>query len=381
MDRCLNAAMKLHRYLVDRHWRGKALIGPDPGIRFNYRIGRFLKSHLSVLDWKDDYYYLQAQGYWVLGNWRLLSLTGEEACRSIALSCSEQMLTQQQSNGAWPYPNPEWRGRVATAEGTWGSIGLLESYRQTGNRAFLEAALRWHHFVAETIGYQRVGDELAVNYFAGRQGSRVPNNSAFWLRFLAELKETTGDDSYLEPCAGLLAFMRAVQEPTGEFPYAVDGADGGKGRPHFQCYQYNAFQCLDLMRYHEITSDGTLLPMIVGLLGFLRQGLAEDGHALYDCGNRYRAVVYHAAVLGAAFASARGFGIDGYEGLANRAYSYVLGLQRPEGDYSRYSGGDYRLLQDRRSYPRYLAMILYHLLTPAIGKNTRGEEVAHEYVR
>ncbi len=381
MERYLDAAVKLHRYLVDRHWREKALIGPDPGIRFNYRVGRFLKSYLSGLDWKDDYYYLQAQGYWVLGNWRLFSLTGEESYRSIALSCSEEMLSQQQGNGAWPYPNPEWRGRVATAEGTWGSIGLLESYRQTGGRTFLDAALRWHRFVVETIGFQRRGNELAVNYFAGRQGSRVPNNSAFLLRFLAERADVTGDDSYLEPCVGLLAFLRAVQQPTGELPYAVDGEDGSEGRPHFQCYQYNSFQCLDLMRYAEITGDSSALPMIARLLEFLRTGLAEDGHALYDCNNRRRAVVYHTAVLGAAFARALDFDIGGYDALATRAYSYVLALQRPDGGVSRYSRGDYRFLTDRRPYPRYLAMILYHLLVPVGQQNASTEEVAHLLVR
>ncbi len=40
----LQAAISLHRYMVGRHWTGHALVGPDPGIRFNYRIGRFVKS-------------------------------------------------------------------------------------------------------------------------------------------------------------------------------------------------------------------------------------------------------------------------------------------------------------------------------------------------
>ena len=45
-DRHLDPAILLHRYLVTNHWIGHTLIGPDSGIRFNYRIGRFIKSAL-----------------------------------------------------------------------------------------------------------------------------------------------------------------------------------------------------------------------------------------------------------------------------------------------------------------------------------------------
>ncbi len=72
-DELLDAAKRLHRYLFNNHWTGHALIGPDPGIRFNYRIGRFIKSYFSSIDWKDDLYYLQGQGYWILGNWLLFT--------------------------------------------------------------------------------------------------------------------------------------------------------------------------------------------------------------------------------------------------------------------------------------------------------------------
>jgi hypothetical protein len=378
MGRYFDAAVRLHQHLVARHWGRQGLTGPDPGIRFNYRIGRFIKSYFPKLPWDDNLYYLQAQGYWVLGNWCLFTLTGEEAYREIALSCSTHMLMQQRDDGAWEYPNPEWKGRVATTEGTWGSIGLLETYRQTADSTFLTGALRWNKFLVETIGFQRIGDELAVRYFANQGDARVPNNSAFVLRFLAELADVTGDKVYLQPSMGLLTFMQRAQKATGEFPYQTAGVAGGNSRSHFQCYQYNAFQCLDLIRYHEITGDVVALSLITRILAFLREGLAEDGHAYYECGNRHRAVTYHTAVLGAAFTKASQLGIDGYDDLANCAYSYLLRLQRPDGGFA-YSQGDYYLLSDQRSYPRYLAMILYHLLLhdSALKNNVAKKEEAH----
>lgn len=381
-DQYWGAAERLHSYLVARHWQDQALVGPDPGIRFNYRIGRFLKSALPGVRWNDDLYYLQAQGYWVLGNWQLFARTGEERYRELALRCSQTMLSRQREDGAWEYPNPEWRGRVATAEGTWGCLGLLESFRRTGDPLFLEGVRRWHRYLVRVIGFQRIGDELAINYFAHRgRGERVLNNSAFALRFLAELAEATGDSGYKWPCGNMIAFLRRAQQPTGEFPYTVAGEDYHRGRPHFQCYQYNAFQCLDLIRYCEVAQDDAVLPLIEGVLGFLGTGLGRDGHAHYACGEPHRAVTYHTAVLGAAFARAAALGIRGYGDLAARAFAHLLGLQRPDGGFP-YSRGDYRVLSDQRSYPRYLAMILYHLLSSApADKNHPAEQEAHQQVR
>ncbi len=357
----IRAALRLHEYLFARHWNGRALVGPDVGIRFNSRIGRFIKGYLPTVPWSDDYCYIQAQGYWVLDNWRLYSISRDETFREIALRCSEFMLQRQRDDGAWEYPNPEWRGRIATAEGTWGSLGLLESYRQTRDPGILAAVCKWHDFLVHQIGFQKNGDELAVNYFQARKGFRVPNNSAIVLRFLAELAEAAEDGSYRRHCDGLLSFLQAVQLESGEFPYTVRGESGGEGRVHFQCYQYNAFLCLDLMRYVDLTQDTRVLPMIWRVLGFLRHALAEDGHSFFDCGNRHKEVTYHTAVLAQTLAGARRLGIGGYGLPANRAYQCLLGAQRKDGGFG-FSRGDYLFLSDERAYPRNLAMILYHLL-------------------
>lgn len=360
MDRYFHAAVRLHQYLLDRHWDGTCLRGPDPGVRLNYRMGRFIKSYLQAVSWHDNHYYLQAQGYWVLGNWYLFAMLRDTKYAEIARRCSDTMISRQRDDGAWDYPNPEWKGRVTNYEGTWAAIGLLDTYRHTSDLAFLKAALRWKEFLVSKIGFQRTADGLAANYFANHGNLRVPNNSAFVLRFFGELADVTGDPSWLNPCAGLLTFMRSVQKETGEFPYAVSGTGDGKGRSHFQCYQYNAFQCLDMMRYHQVTRDTAPVPLISKVLQFLRGGLANDGHALYECGNRYPQVSYHTAVLGAAFSKARELGLNGYDELSDRAYSYLLGLQKKDGSFP-YSRGDYYFFSDRRSYPRHLAMILYHL--------------------
>ena len=367
----LDAAVNLHRYLFTRHWDGRALSGPDPGVRFNYRIGRFVKSYLPRASWNDALCYQQGQGYWVLANWDLYARTGDSVYRDIAVRCSEQILQQQRSDGAWEYPNPEWAGRIATVEGIWASLGLLETFRRTSDERCLSRVLRWHRFLIERVGFVKHGDELAINYFAGRKGGRVPNNSTDTLRFLAELADATGCGSYLQPCERLLAFVRHAQTATGELPYSLRGGGDDRPQPHFQCYQYNAFQCLGLMRYYELTADAMALPVITGLLTFLSTGVAADGGVFYACGNRHRFVIYHAAVVAAALALARPLGLGNYDALADRALSYVRRSQRPDGGCP-YSRGDYYVLSDRRSYPRYLAMILLHTLMRA--RHEEGRE-------
>ena len=71
-------------------------------------------------------------------------------------------------------------------------------------------------------------------------------------------------------------------------------------RVHFQCYQYNAFLCLDLIRHYELTRDTDSLALVPRLLDFLATGVAPNGHAFYACGNVHRAVTYHASAVGAA---------------------------------------------------------------------------------
>ena len=81
----------------------------------------------------------------------------------------------------------------------------------------------------------------------------------------------------------------------------------------------------------RFTGDETVLPLIRKLLLFLRGGVAEDGHSCFDCGNSRRTVTYHTAVLAQALVRASDFEIPSYDALANRAYHYLLALQRPDG--------------------------------------------------
>jgi hypothetical protein len=353
-------ALALHARLLGRHWSGGGVVGPDMGIRLNYRLGRFVKSYLPMLPWHDDLCYEQAQAYWTLANWRLLDLTEDEDFARLATAAAQGVLVRQRPDGAWDYPNPEWRGRVATTEGTWASIALVEAYRRSGDAAMLEAALRWHRFLEERIGFQRALGGLAFNYFADRAAAPVANNSADVLRLLAELADATGDDAFLHRAPALLTFLAEAQRRSGELPYQVS-LDGAPVRlPHYQCPQYNAFECLDLVRFARLTGDRSAVSVVVGLQRFLARRIGAGGEVPYACHARTPHVTYHLAAVAAALHEAAPL-VGARSAFEVPVVRRLIALQRADGGFP-HSRGDYGVLRDDRSYPRTLAMILHHLM-------------------
>ena len=359
------AAHRLHTHILHEHWSGEALFGPDPGIRFNARVGRFLKTYLDFVSWSDDLVYLQAQGYWILDNWIMADLWDRHEYRDLARICTDYVLSVQHPEGYWDYPNPEWKGRVATVEGCFAGLGLLESYTRLGHEPFLAGAINWYKYLVSGIGFRRQERDglLAVNYFAHNSGDGggVPNNSTLALWFLAKLADASGDDQYLEMCDPMVAWLSEVQMESGELPYQL-GSSKTKDRPHFLCFQYNAFEFMDLVHYYHSTGDQAVVPILDRLAEYLSAALTESKVARYDCLSATPEVIYYTSAVAQALSQATRLGFGEYRTLAEQAYERVLSQQAPNGGVKFYSRENYGVLSDRRSYPRYLAMILNHLL-------------------
>ncbi|HEX2232444.1 MAG TPA: hypothetical protein VHG69_03675 [Thermoleophilaceae bacterium] len=75
-------------------------------------------------------------------------------------------------------------------------------------------------------------------------------------------------------------------------------------------------------------------------------------------------MTYHHAAAAAGLRAASRIGVEGCAGAAAPVLRRVLARQRDDGSFP-HSTRDYRLLSDRRSYPRSQAMVLHHLLEPA----------------
>lgn len=368
----LKAALRLHAHLARRHYGDGLLRGPDAGVRLNLRAWRFLKSALHFLPWGDDYVFMQTQGYWVLANWMLHESTGEPRFRELAIEATEATLKFQRPDGFWSYPLPQRRHLIATVEGDWGAVALLATLARQPGKELLAAAARWYHFLVNRIGFQEHSTGKVINYFDQPRG-KIPNNSveAVWL-FL-RLWKAAGDRRYLEHVEGMLDFIGAVQLPSGELPYIVEGPCE-RAREHYLCFQYNAFQFLKLA-WSDALKPGTRAQAILpGLARFLEKGVTPSGASAADCSSAGPEVDYYTAVLAAALDEAARRGLVKSAELSERCYARVLWRQRADGSFA-YSTGDYGFLRDGRSYPRPQVMTLFHLLYPICGDGFRDSGV------
>jgi hypothetical protein len=186
------------------------------------------------------------------------------------------------------------------------------------------------------------------------------------LYFLAKLKEATGDDRYLEKAPSLISWLYDVQLESGELPYGVRGAPDGAGDwIHFLCYQYNAFEFMDLVIYYRLTGDASVFDILRPLARYLAGGLTPAGFAKYDCHHDTPEVPYYTLAVAQALSQASELGLGDFDRLVTRAYRQVLDKQRANGRFAYHSRANYGVLSDRRSYPRYLSMMLFHLLLAA----------------
>ena len=372
----IHAAERLHAHLLKHHYSHGLVHGPDAGVRFQLRLWRFAKSALDFLSWNDDYVFMQSQGYWILSNWMLHEATGEARYRTIALESAEATLRLQQPEGFWLYPLPQRKHLIATVEGNWGAMGLLATHAREPRNEFLTAALRWYDYLVGTIGFQPHTPGEAINYFDQPRG-KIPNNSveATWL-FL-RLWKATSDTRFLGHIDPMLDFLASSQLPTGELPYIVDGPYE-KGRDHYLCYQYNAFQFLKLAWAESLRPDPRTQRILPALAGYLSRGVTNSGASKADCLHDKPETDYFTAVLAAALREAGKLPnlADPRAALDNsrteirkqseRCYSHLLERQRDDGSFA-YTEGDYGFLRDGRSYPRPQAMTLFHLLYPGCG--------------
>ena len=113
--------------------------------------------------------------------------------------------------------------------------------------------------------------------------------------------------------------------------------------------------------YYQVTEDQTAWEILDRLAAYLSEAVTETGASRYECHQEFPEVVYYTAAVAAALSRATIIGLGDYRELADRAFRRVLSQQKSNGVFP-YSLRNYSVLSDQRSYPRYLSMLLTHLL-------------------
>ncbi len=344
--------------MLNKHWDGHALLGPDPIGKIHWRITRFVRSYLSWLPYEDRHVFYQGLAYWIKGNFLAARLTKAQKHCDLARLCADYIVATQRRDGAWNYPSLTFRkGKFATVEGGWASLALIDAYRTLGEEKYLQAAIRWYEFMVNVIGFIAYKDSLCVNYYQIPTG-RVPNNATIALWLNAELYDVTGDERYMQYADPQIRYLQYSQVETGELPYAFPGRD------HLFCYQYNAFEFLDLAYYYELTKDDRVWHILEKLARYLSGGVLANGACRRDCFEDTPEVNYWTAALATALLKADSLGLGTYRTLSEKSFRRLLSRQNSDGGFD-FSDKNYGILKDRRSYPRYLSMIFNHLLTGA----------------
>lgn len=355
MENYLNAAYKLHTYIVNKHWNGQAIVGPDPIGKINWRVTRFIKSYTPWLPWNDQLAYLQAQSYWIVNNCYLTDLSQDTSYLNAVERCADYIVQKQLPNGVWEHPPiRERRGFISTVESVWACLGLVAAYRKLSKSVYLHAVLQGYDGLLNVIKLRRFRDSLCVNYHS-HTTALVPNVTTMFLQLIAEIYQLTGKQEYLNQAEEMVRFVRYSQMENGELQYIYDY------RPHFQCYQYNSFEFLDLVRYYQLTNDEHVWPILARMSTYLATGLTERGSARYNCFKETPEVNYWIGALATALHQAHLLQLGDFLTLSERAFDYLLLQQRADNSFG-YSKHNYIFLRDECSYPRYLAMILNTLL-------------------
>lgn len=355
-DTYLDAALKLYCHLFSQYWTDGLLVGPDPIGKINWRVTRFIKGYLPWLPWADCFAYMQTQGYWIQSNVQLFALTQDSVYLDRVEECADTVIRKQNPDGTWMHPPLQERQNfVSAVESVWAGLSLATAYKKLQKNAYLEALIKTYDGLVNKIGLRTLKDSLAVNYYA-HANSLVPNVTTMFLWLVAELHILTSETRFLKHTNQMIRFLAYSQLPTGELQYSY------AERPHFQCYQYNSFQFLDLLNYYRLTKDEQVYHILTKMAHFLASGLTKRGSCRYDCFKENPETNYWTAALAAALFEVHRLEIDSYQNLSEQAYQRLLTQQNSNGSFY-FSDKNYRFFADRRSYPRQQAMILMFLLT------------------
>ena len=248
------AAERLHTHLLQRHYSQGLVHGPDAGVRFQLRLWRFFKAALDFLPWQDDY---------VLCNPRVIGFCPTGCCRddrenrNIARwpwrarrrrsACSSPKVS-----GLYPLPERKTpdRHRGGKLGGDWTPRHLCpRTAGRISSRQRFAGTITW----SEASAFSPTRPERPSTTLISREGKfpTIP-----WRRYGSSCGFGRPPAMRASGARGCHAGVswQAPNFPPGSCPTLWTGPYE-KGRVHYLCYQYNAFQFLKLAWAAALRAD------------------------------------------------------------------------------------------------------------------------------
>ncbi|MDC0527071.1 hypothetical protein OAO35_03900, partial [Euryarchaeota archaeon] len=302
------------------------------------------------------------QGYWIINNWKFFELTSRIEYARKSLETSKKLASKQSVEGCWKitHGNKKWRGVVSTVDNTFAALGLLETYKVTKSEEFLKSAEAWANYLIQNVGFHKYDYGYSIKYFSGKPSPAVPNNNTLVLWFLAELSNVTRNIEYIRFNERIIDFLEKVQKETGELPYSVESSEV-VGKEHYICFQYNAFELIDLLNFYRISPVKKLDRIIIRLSKFLLQAFDEKGASKFDCSHSFPNIFYYTSKVISALLLSKKFGFIDNVPFINNSLNLLLSNQNIDGSFP-YSTNEYMFFKDKRFYPKESNFILSALL-------------------
>ena len=231
--------------------------------------------------------YPETTGYIIPTLLDYASFTADDRYRSRAMRMADWLLTVQHEDGSFPIGPlwPHWKRRPVVFDTGQILHGLVRTYEETANPAYLAAARRagdWLAMVQDADGsWRRFVYRDVVNCYSSRVA---------WA--LLRLNQVSPDERYRQAGYRNLVWCRNQQQPDGWFANAAFDADGDPVTHTI------AYTIRGLLEGGLLLADESLIASARRAADVLKQRQAEDGFLRGTFGPGWRSKVSWSCLTG-----------------------------------------------------------------------------------
>lgn len=159
---------------------------------------------------------------------------------------------------------------------TFCGAAMLELFKNTGNKKYLDAALGVKEFLLKDLPVlEQTEDRKCIGYVANGPRWKVININSVVAGFLIKVAHEIGDQELARDCQKMINWVMSVREADDSWNYTIPKSDSGIGPDN-----YHTGGILDgVFDYMTITNDYVYLPVYTKALDFYKNKLFTEDFA------------------------------------------------------------------------------------------------------